>query len=915
MKRLWFIAVVCLAVPLNYAWAQNKGVEVLSAEGSMFDSEPGKIVTISFRVSNRMQERKEFVPELLLPKGWKPVSGDFSFTLDADASDVLVVSFVVSALAQAGTEIVTYRVSEKGRPDVSDAAEISVLVLAKTKIETRLVRAPLIVVAGEEYTCVFSVSNRGNKTIQLAVTVKSLDEMPVALNKDAVELKPSESDTVEATVKTDKNTSQGYIHRLQLSVFDPQNKGVQSSTMSAVEVIPRVSGKTKRYQEIPARVKLSFVGEDNDQKKSGFQTDFSAAGTLDDAQTQHVAVHVRTPDTQDKSSYGLQDEYNVEYRTDDYAVYAGDRVYSLSSLTESGLYSSGLEARVRRDNFVMGAYNTAVRLAEPQNEETAAYLDYYFDKEQNVGLNYMNKRFDGADSDVLSVNSEVSPGAGNNLELEYARGMQQQVQDNAYLLKFSTYQRWMSGNVRFIRADPDFTGTYQDQQYISGDFGFPINRKLRLNMGYYETRNNLDQDPRISTAAQVEDYYKLGLSYHVFRPLSLMIDYQRRNRVDTLGVADYDFQEDTLRFGASSSFDRLSVSGFGELGSGRDNVAHEDYEPVKYSLNTSFSLTDKQRYSTYVQYTDDGKTQGQTNDVVTVGARADYRLAKRTRLNFDFQSSYNRNPHVADQDDFALHLEHELYNANKVSLRAKRIAYRKSNQRAENSYMAEYAMALGVPIGLNKKAGSLKGSIYDDITKKVVPGVILRLNDLATLTDKKGLFAFNGLKPSQYFLNVNTAELGTNIITIPKAPFKVDVEGGKDTLIQLRLTEAALISGRILAFNPQDEYRGIMMDPDEDRVLKAHGVPDVRVELNNGMEVRHTMTDERGYFEFQEVYPGKSVVTVSVADMPRNYCLLEDKSEVELNAAGEQDMMFKFLPQERSIKILQSGATIEEEKA
>jgi len=156
--------------------------------------------------------------------------------------------------------------------------------------------------------------------------------------------------------------------------------------------------------------------------------------------------------------------------------------------------------------------------------------------------------------------------------------------------------------------------------------------------------------------------------------------------------------------------------------------------------------------------------------------------------------------------------------------------------------------------------------------------------------------------------------IGANMITIPKAPFKVDVSGGKETVIQLRVTEAALISGRILAFNPQDEYRGIMVNNDEPRVLKAQGVPDVRVELNNGLEIRHSITDERGYFEFQEVYPGRAVVTVSVAGIPQNYCLLEDKSEVDLDPAGRSNMLFKFLPQERSIKILETDEIVEEER-
>ena len=743
----------------------------------------------------------------------------------------------------------------------------------------------------------------------------SQNDMPVILNKERLELKPSESDTVEALVKTDKNISKGYIHRLQLLVSEPEDKGIKLESRSAVEVIPKVSGQVKRFQEIPAKLKLSFTGQDNGQRKSGGQAEFSAAGKIDEQGEKNIKMLVRAPDIQHKSGIGSPDEYNLEFWTDDYAIYAGDRSYSLSALTESGFYSSGLEAKVKMKDVVMGAYNSAVRQPGQQNEETGAYLDYSLDEKQSVGLNYLNKRYANTDFNFLSVESVLCPSPDNKLKMEYAKEMQSQMQDSAYLLNFSSYQELMSVDVRFLRADPNYPGNYQDHQYFSGDFALPISSKIRLNMGYYETRDNLDLNPEVSSAATVEDYYKLGLSYHLFRPLDLTFNYQQRNRIDVLGVPDFNLQENTLRLGVNSSFGKISLSGAGEWGKGQDNVLNESYQPVRYSLNSSFSPTLKQRYSAYARYNSDGKAQRETNEEIALGAKADYKIAQRTQLDLNFQTNFNRNQLSPGPDNFAVGINHQLRDNNQVSLRAQRTTYRNSDRKAESSYLADYVMALGVPVGLNRKAGAVKGNIYDDITKKMVPGVILRLNDLATLSDKKGSFAFNGLKPSQYCLNINTSAIGLNKITIPKAPFKIDVEGGKDTMIQLRLTEAALISGRILAFNPLDEFRGITIDPDEPRVLKAQGVPNIRVELNSGLEVRHAITDERGYFEFQEVYPGRSIVTVSVAGMPQYYCLLEDRSEVELNPAGQKEMMFKFLPQERSIKIIESDAVIEEERA
>ena len=900
----------------------------------LLETGPRQIVTAVFRITNPTNEKREFVTEVKLPQGWTPITRDFPFELNPGQTDTKLVSFFVPQTTVAGRYEIIYVIKDKKYPAIHDFYTIYVAVLPVNKLQANLLESPGYVIAGEQYRCSFIVTNLSNTEYIINTKVNSGENIPCTIDAEKFTLAPGQSKTVTATVKTDAKITAALKHRLQLTAeaVEDSNTKAKAQSESIVEIIPRISGVQDNFHRIPTEITFRYVSEKNEDRTSGFQTQVQGEGTLDEQGTQHVKYRFRGPDVQDESILGLRDEYSLSYWTKDYELHFGDRNYSLSWLTENYLYGRGVEGKLNiSDDFSLGAYYAKTRWLEPSTEETAAYMDYLINEKSRVGLNYLRKYRDGNISNITSIEGELKPFENTKAELEYALGPGGDNKDNAYLTRFYGRNDWLSYYLKLTHAGPDYPGYYRDLDYISGGLIVPIDRRLRLNASFRREKNNLDLDPSFY-AAPLEKYYQLGMDYRLETDTTFTLEWLSRDRRDRLDSPDFDYEENTFRFGVGQGFNKLTLYTSAERGKTKNNLDNTSSPSARYTASVYFRPDDRQSYGGYFYYDDNSDFTGESRRSTTIGLNARYRIANKTFFNLILQTGDYQGSASGDRDNLEVRFGHTFANNNELSVVARHTQYENSYTQDDTALMVEYTIPLGLPVCRKKSIGRIEGHVYDEETRNPVGDCLLRLNGSTAVTDKAGNFAFPSVRPGIYYLSVDTASIGMNRIPGRKMPLELAVQGGEKTLAYIPVTRAARLAGRVIVYSYKNNHNktapterpntingpyvaqiGDSNDADT-KLTEDHGLANAIVELKSGSEIKRTDTDNQGCFVFEELRPGEWTLKIYGDNLPEYHYLERDTFELELKPGQKEEISANVLPRKRRIHIIAEPQTLLEEE-
>jgi hypothetical protein len=495
-----------------------------------------------------------------------------------------------------------------------------------------------------------------------------------------------------------------------------------AAAKSIVEIIPRKAALEDEYHRIPAELTFKSVVQENDTRESGFQTQFRGRGTLDEEKTKHISFSFEGPDIENETIFGQRDEYTLSYWTEDYELHFGDRSYSLSPLTENYLYARGIEGKVNIDeNLTLGAYHLRTRWAQPRTEETAFSLDYEFDENFTAGINYLDKLRDADRSNITSVETEFEPLPDTKVELEYALDSGAENDNAAYLARLFGRHNWGNYYLKLTHAGTDYDGYYSDLDYISSGVIIPIDKNLRFNANFVRTKNNLALDPGFFSAP-LEKYQQIGLTYRLPTDTSLTLGWVTRDRQDRLDSPDFDYTEDSIRFGVTQGFEKLSLNTSVDIGETENHITNTTADSERYSASIHFRPDRIQSYSGYLYYDKNSDFTGENRRSTTIGLNASYQLAARTYLGLNMQTNDYQGS-VGSRDDFEIRLRHTLANDHRVSLIGRHTKYEESLTSDDTALMLQYTIPLGIPTAKRKSIGSVSGYIYDLQDQIPIPNV------------------------------------------------------------------------------------------------------------------------------------------------------------------------------------------------
>jgi hypothetical protein len=704
---------------------------------------------------------------------------------------------------------------------------------------------------------------------------------------------------------------------------------IQSKNSSLVDITPRVSDKQDPYHRLPSEIILSYVSEDNGDSDSGFQATIQGRGTLDEEGTQHVSYKFQGPDIQNKSVLGQRDEYFFSTWTDKYELHFGDRSYSLSPLTENYLYGRGAEGKLNlTDELSVGAYHMKTRWLSPKIEETAGHIDYQFDDDNRIGFNILNKSR-GSDTDnIFSLYSQLKPSRDIDLELEYAIGPGGTYDDNAHLARLYGRSDFFNYYLKWTHAGPDYPGYYRDQDYMAAGINIPVNKKLRLNASVRREEQNLDENTAFFSAP-LETYYQFGLDYRFLADTTFSLDYRHRDREDRLPSPDYDYDEDSLRFGLSKNFNKLSVNTSAEFGQTDNHLEDKTSDLRRYTASAYYRPDRKQSYGGYIYFDEDSSFTGEQERSITYGMNANYRFTEKTSLDFTIQTNDFRSSTQSDRDFLQARLAHIFPNDNEMSVLARHTRYKTGMYDDETSMMVQYKIPFGIRLGKKKSIGSLQGSILDAQTSTPYSDCVLTLNGLNAVTDETGNFIFPSVHPGDYYLNVDTARLSAKRVPDMKTPIEVSIKGAEMSIIDINLVEPASISGQLFVYGyqgrqtaeGQTEKSGsqfVIEGSDQDRQTqtlvkeKPYSNAIIEIKSDDG-EIKRTITNRKGNFTFHEIRPRRWTLTIYTDNIPEYHVLEKTTFQFDLLPGGTKDLSARIIPQKRTIKIINAPQTVIEE--
>ena len=300
------------------AWGQKgNGVEVRAISPPQQDTEPGRVLSLSFLVTNTAQSDEELVETLQLPTDWQTIIPASSFILRPAEETSRVFALRIPMNTGAGPYQVTYSVRSQRDYAIQDAATVSIVVLPVSNLLLLVEEKPDAVIAGDEYSVKLRVVNQGNGALDLKMSVTSADNYPATVEPTAVSLAAGASEVVTVTVRTDPNEGQPRKHVIQVraEAQPPLEKSPAAKTAVVVDIIPKVTRKADPYRRLPATLALRATGRNG---RNGMQAELRGGGILDPESGKSVAFLLRGPDIQAESFFGERDEYWLNYSSDQY---------------------------------------------------------------------------------------------------------------------------------------------------------------------------------------------------------------------------------------------------------------------------------------------------------------------------------------------------------------------------------------------------------------------------------------------------------------------------------------------------------------------------------------------------------------------------------------------------------------------
>lgn len=872
------------------------------AGASGVQAEPATVATASFFVSNEGSLTANVIEEVDLPPGWTPVAGEYPFRLDPGDTRLRVLGFRVPPAAPAGPYRVRYTVAPDGgagltkRNAAYGSVEVVVRPVAGLSIAEREV--PQRVVAGEALRALFTVANHGNVPASVLVRARSSESYSISPDTIRIRLPAAGSRDLAFDVAIPAEARRGTEHVLKVdaTTMDSEGREVVARSTAFQTVIALARGAYDPYHRVPSTLRMACAGGEGG---AATQFEWSGQGRLTDAGRSQVDFLIRTPSARDQSALGLRDEYKLTFRGDSYAIRVGDATYDLSSLTVRRRYGRGGGAHIERGRWTLGGWRSRSAWDGPAFDDLAAYVRFWAADEITLGLNYLQRSRHGG-AEIVSISAETAPLPSVDVDLEYASRLGGDGRsDGAYRARLKGTARDIRYFVERIRGGEHYAGLHGHEAQTVGSVDLPGPLGTRLSGLYRDYEEGQDElaDYAAWSRERVSD---VGLKRDLPLGVRAFVDWRTVDRRGQTGPTFFDYETRTLRVAVEKPHAVLSSWGFLEAGDLDNRLEGARSSATRYGFRISCRLGRHYRVSGHFQSALPGSGDpAMRNDVAGILAALN---VGELELDAGFQWKGYCEEEQTDVEELTAGGSYRLPSGHRVSARI-RWTHEAGDAEGRNVFRVSYDVPVGMRASRKQISGALTGTVFDAETpgRRGVENVVVLLDGVAAITDRAGRFSLPDIEPGEHYLSIDRASIGLRRVSTHALPLRVAVTGGRESRVDLGVAEPGRVEGRVVldASGPAPVVGA--------ETAAAHMPPSVSVSLVREGETLRCSTDGEGRFSFEDVRPGRWILTIGSRGVPPLYRLEQDTFAVEAIPGGESRVRARVVPVERTIPIIETG--------
>ncbi|MBN2735875.1 MAG: hypothetical protein JXR70_02765 [Spirochaetales bacterium] len=925
MKCL-FVSITLVLFCLN-SFANS--LEFSQETGAGFEVDPGSHLTFTLSVKNNSSSVMKIFPELKLPEGWQIIIPDFDYTLFPGEVSFRMGSVLIPGRTLAGDYILKYLAKDLQGNSLG-FFEFSVRVLTQVEFLIELLHAPDYIIAGEDYHVSYIVYNTGNTASPLEYSVISGENLGFLLENSQSSyppvMKAGSSLQIDIQIGTPKSLSKLMSHRLELRIPLPPKAQARLGKkilqgVTYVEIVPPVSGKGEDFFTLPGSLSNSMTGQFLLENKVVSNNIFQMKGSLDENSYHNLDVYLEK--TMDSSSSDFQqvlinaeDEYRVKYRNPHFDVLLGDAGYSLSPLLEEYRFGRGVQSRLFFGPFQAGGYYHQTYLENPVPHYGAGFFQWLIPNDSlKKGVSYRVKasvHTADANNWTSGIYQEWNPLDQINITGDAALSINPQGQlAPAVMLKGTGEHEWGGYNLDFHYADPNFSGFYKDEFYLLTSGGLNLlNNSLRLYAAYQIQEKNMLRNSDKGTSMG-ENTLNTAVNY-VYLPWNsnIYLQYKNRNRQDLYKNPEYNDWENALTLNYRQNSDDFRFNFSSEISHTINIISNDQVLKQKYLTGFGYKPNEAFDSSFSIRYQNESPSYYSSSHILGWSLNMIYQ-------NNDFVLNTDAKNHFVLRDNmfsgvaFSIGTDMEI-KLPQNQLLAAGVNYLLSNNYDEwtNNLSVEvgYSLPLAIPLGRRLNIGSLKGQLYNEQSGEAIEGVVIRLGGQAVVTNSKGTFEFSGLKPGEYFVNIDRNRLDKKQIPRMQTPIRVKINKGEETLLKIPITLASSIFGRIVQYDfSNDNNQFFIIGEDEEKTVEyksVGGIEQVLLELSNGKEIKRRVSDSNGRFIFEELYSGSWSLTILAGHLPEYHYYEKQNFSIDLNLDDHREIEVRVLPEKRGIEMI-----------
>jgi hypothetical protein len=853
---------------------------------------PGKHQTIIFQVTNHSVERIQPEISLLLPKGWIIITAPAKFNLNPNESKRLLYTVSLSSQATKGSEQITITMAHQ---EIEiDRKVIAVNIKKIHNVALDVLDKPKYLKDGDNFTCKYMITNKGN----VDEKVKLLSRKGSVIGKTDFIL-PIDSTAFISVEQLIPKSNKTQIIVNDLSIY-LQDADTTFAKNIPITVYPNQSRKSNVFHTFPIEGSLIYSSIDNTANKiSFFQYDMHGKGFLDRKEKNYIELIAKGTNNSGIQRFETINRHLLVYKYKQSKIQVGDFTFGLSRLLENIRLGRGVSFSqdIGKLNLVL-FYNKLLYFPSIKNQMGGS-VTLQPNKQFLFKLNSIYREYV-----VKENNSLAFSGNGNFsnettfIKAEFATSFQNKKTGFGAFLNGLYKKKMFQLNTDIMFTGKDFQGFYNNSVFNSSGVYVALNKYFSVTTNINYILINPKDDLITAQVAPFNQSYATAIQYAKNKNINHKIAFIYRNNQDRSDIEKFNFFENAIRYTFKYKSEQINYQLGGEIATTKNKMSPQQYvEGTSFSafLNGNYSIKKKIKIGVLSDYSRSNRYTPKNIDYLFYGATITYNPNDKINLNANYRNNFPLEEWYKTNSIFNLDFKYKFNARHAFNITAN---YSQPSNSIERDIFVslKYDIKFDIPISKDKNLGNLKGKIKCNETENI-GGIILNMNEISTITNKKGEFEFNDLTPEKYYLTLDQSTYNRKYITEETIPLEIQITARKTDSLTINLIKPVRINGKVTyKENTQFQSNGF-----------KNKLPQLILKLDNGIDQFFTLINERDEYSFSEIRPGDWNLSIVTKGLENKFEFVDNIKTIKLISGVNQTIDFIVKDKSRKINIKNSN--------